>query len=271
MCEPKEPHYFSTDFPNFRWYRDLASYDNLFLQGADALIRGEASIMYLYSEEAARNIYEYNPEAKVLIFIRNHADFLRSYHAQQLVNLDEDLLSLEDAWSADQKGRGANELARSCREPAFLKYSDVARFAPQIQRYLDVFPSEQVMVLRFESWTSEIRVAFSKVEEFLGIEHFAATNFRRINPSRDIRSKIVSRLYRNPPKIALAGWRVFRELFKISRGSLSSLLRGINETESKVQKIPDNLRQEIESYFAADREEISRLMERLAFRVDRDA
>src|SRR5690606_30582215 len=53
FCDPKEPHFFNTDIPNFRWVRSLDEYLKLFVRAGSKKVVGEASILYLYSQEAA--------------------------------------------------------------------------------------------------------------------------------------------------------------------------------------------------------------------------
>ena len=77
---PKEPHYFCDDFPTFRWARTDEEYAHFFKNMNNEKIVAEASVRYLYSKNAAKNIYAANPNAKILIFIREHSKFIHSYH-----------------------------------------------------------------------------------------------------------------------------------------------------------------------------------------------
>jgi hypothetical protein len=50
---------------------DFGEYISLFKGGKDKKIRGEASVTYLYSKSATREIYELIPDAKIIISLRN--------------------------------------------------------------------------------------------------------------------------------------------------------------------------------------------------------
>jgi len=85
----KEPHFFNTDFPGFRWANSLDEYLLFFNECEGTKVIGEASVQYLYSNDSAKNIAGISPSAKILIFLRSPSSFLRSYHNQLLINCDE--------------------------------------------------------------------------------------------------------------------------------------------------------------------------------------
>src|SRR4051812_262199 len=72
----KDDCYFADDLPNFRLANTEADYAELFRESGDAKVIGEASAMYLFSERAAGAIRAYNPDAKILIFLRKQEEFL---------------------------------------------------------------------------------------------------------------------------------------------------------------------------------------------------
>src|SRR6476619_5970862 len=81
----KEPHYFSPDIPKPKGFNNFPTEDRylaLFAQSGDAPIVGEGSVRYLQSQEAARNIREFNCDAKIIIFVRDQQDYLPSLHNQ---------------------------------------------------------------------------------------------------------------------------------------------------------------------------------------------
>ena len=81
----KGPHYFATDFENYRSVKTKVDYANLFSEAnAQHSIIGEASVLYLYSENAIKGIYNDNPNAKLIIMLRNPIEVVQSWHAQML-------------------------------------------------------------------------------------------------------------------------------------------------------------------------------------------
>ena len=90
MSSPKEPNFFCSDFHNesdkFHGekrcfpYRTKKDYLLLFSKDTSEKIVGEASTHYIFSKVAAKKICEFNPNAKIIICLRNPVDFLYSLH-----------------------------------------------------------------------------------------------------------------------------------------------------------------------------------------------
>ncbi len=94
----KEPSHFLTDFSAWPQVSDRAEYLRLFDESGDGRIIGEASPHYLYSDEAALNIREFNPDAKIIILVRDRADYLQSLYNEHLFNGVETIKDFRVAW-----------------------------------------------------------------------------------------------------------------------------------------------------------------------------
>jgi len=55
---------------------------------------GESSVYYLYSTSSAQGIREYEPDARIVIMLRNPVDMLYPYHGQLVFNGDEPIEDL---------------------------------------------------------------------------------------------------------------------------------------------------------------------------------
>lgn len=232
MTNPKEPHYFNSDFENFRWVKTREQYDQLFSAAGKARVCGEASVMYLYSEESAKNIYEYNSDARILIFLRNHADFIRSYHQQLLLNLDENEADLEVALGLEAARSRGDCVPKTCRDSRLLEYSRVATFAPQVERYIKAFGRDRVRVLWMEDWAGSLSANWQSVVQFLGLSSDINITFDRINAAREARSTLISGLYRRPPGWLKGVARVSRRVGFDSE-QLKKIMRRLNEIPAR--------------------------------------
>ena len=115
--ELKEPNFFALDFPGMRNFTSRTDYEKLFSRGKNARYRGEASGLYLYSAAAAKAIRDYDPAARILIFLREQERFLPSYHHQLMYRFAEPIADFETAWR--QSGpRSRDTIPRTCPEPA---------------------------------------------------------------------------------------------------------------------------------------------------------
>src|SRR5690606_15707653 len=79
----KEYHHFGrdlrpADYTGDHW--DRAAYEALFADAAAGQRCGEASVWYLYSRTAAQEIRARNPEARVLILLRNPVNMMYSLY-----------------------------------------------------------------------------------------------------------------------------------------------------------------------------------------------
>ena len=249
--ELKEPNYFALDLPRMRNFTSLGEYEELFSRGASAAYRGEASGIHLYSADAAQAIREYDPNAKILIFLRGQEHFLPSYHHQLLYRFAESIEDFETAWRLSGK-RPADTIPKTCRDPALLDYRARADFRTQVERYLDSLPSDQVLVIDFDSWTADPRAAYLKILDFLGLDDDGRTNFERINEAKAFRIQWLGKMIAHPPPIAKAAVGVLKKLTGRSALGIAERASGILAAPGYSTKISAELREEIRSYYHDD-------------------
>ena len=131
--DSKEDCYFATDLPNFRFIHSEADYAKLFEGRGSAKIVGEASAMYLFSDAAAGAIRRYNPDAKILIFLREQEEFLPSLHNQFLREFSEETEDFETVWRLSGN-RPPETVPGACLEPRTLDYAAMGRCDEQVER-----------------------------------------------------------------------------------------------------------------------------------------
>ena len=187
FSKAKEPHYFSDDFQGFRWAHSEEEYLQLFEGLPPTKYTGEASVMYLFSEVAVEKIRQFQPDAKILIFLRNYADFVKSYHAQIYRTHDEDQVDLETAWKLQAAREQGKSIPVDCRESRFLQYREVCAFGKQLERVYRQFPREQVKVVIFEEWINQPQEMYGEILDFLELENDGFTDFKKVNVKRESR------------------------------------------------------------------------------------
>lgn len=199
MPEAKEPHFFgSADEPEVA-SRSLEEYLDLFRCGAGKPRVGEASVYYLYSKRAARRIHEFDPGARIIIMLRNPVEMIPSLHHQRVYSDNERLTDLDEALAAEApRKRGEIKIPRKTHNPHALFYRDVGRYSVQVQRYLDVFPREQVHIILFDDFVADLPGVYRRTLEFLGVDPAFRPKFERVNDSQSIRSHSVRRWLERP-------------------------------------------------------------------------
>lgn len=251
--DTKDECFFALDLPRFRLVQTEAEYAQLFAGSAGAKVVGEASAMYLFSTAAADAIHEFNPEAKILIFLRGQVDYLPSLHNQFLREFAEEIEDFETAWRLSGR-RPPETIPPACLEPRTLDYAAMGRFNEQVGRYLDVFPAEQICLLRFEDWIGSPRAAYVHLLEFLGLEDDGRTDFEPVNPGTTYRSRTLARLIANPPALLQRAWRSTKGLAGPAGAWLYGAARkiGLRSEPGYAKEISPELREEIRHYFADD-------------------
>lgn len=245
----KEPHYFCTDFPGFRWAETEAEYLALFAGLPPASVIGEASVMYLYSREAAHRIHRFDPASRILILLREQSAFLPSYHNQILYTRIEDNRDFAAAWRLSGR-RGSGQLPQGCAEPAFLDYAAVGDFETQVARYVDTFPADQIRVAWMEDWLAAPERFYRNLEAFLRVPHHPCPDFAQINTAHRHRSPMLARLTNRPPELALRFAAGVRRALGLRRLNLADRLRRLNRAEGYAAQVPEALRREISDHFA---------------------
>jgi hypothetical protein len=216
FSQPKDTGFFATDRPNSRVITRLEDYMALFHEVKPNHLRvGEGSVWYLYSRKAIRNIYEYNPKAKLIVMLRNPVDLVHSLHSQLLLSVDEDEKDFEKAWNLQELRKSGKRVPKKCRAPAFLQYRDVGKLGAQMERLLEVFPKEQVKVILFDDFVSDTKTIYEDVLSFLGLNSDGRKLFPRINESRKCRSQLIGQFTQTPPDNIMCAWKYIKDMFGI--------------------------------------------------------
>jgi hypothetical protein len=164
----KEVGYFDRHYRRGdRWYRG-----HFPLRAGDRLV-GEASPSYLFHPLAPERVRATVPEAKLIVLLRDPVDRALSHYHHE-VALGREGLSFEEAIEAEaERTRGEEE--RLVRKPdyfshAWWDYTYLARgrYAEQLERWLAVFPREQLIVVGSDELAVEPGRAYARVVEFLG-------------------------------------------------------------------------------------------------------
>lgn len=267
MSTPKEPSYFASDLPGLRYVDDLAEYERLFSRAtADQCIIGEASPSYLFSAVAIENIAAYNPQARLLVMLRNPVEMLPSYHAQLCYSSFEDVTDLERAWDLQEQRRQGRLIPARCREARVLQYAAVASFPQQLERAWRHFPRSQTLVILYDDLVRDLPAVYGQVLDFLGVQDDGRREFPVVNRRKAARLAVLNRLLHTPPAWArrwmarLSGSPLHDRLVAV----YASILRA-NTRPSESQGLDPAFRRRLVDFYAAD---IARLEQILGRQLD---
>jgi hypothetical protein len=248
---PKEPHFFSPDVqPTEVRFENIDEYLALF-ERTVAKVVGESSVRYLFSKVAAANIRAFNPEAKIIIFLRDQPNYLRSRHNELLYGGIEHIADFEKAWRLSREG--PREAPRDrCPDPRLLDYVSWGRFHEQVQRFFFEFPQEQIRIFHFDDWSRGPRHTYLEILRFLGLDDDGRTEFPRVNVARYHKTRFVVDFVRSPPKSVAAAVNLVKRLTGRSGLGLGNLLFRLDTKKGSANRLSPQLRQEIEDYYRAD-------------------
>jgi hypothetical protein len=170
--EYKEPHYFSTDI-HPRQVPDERQYLALFEHPTLKPIRAEASVFYLFSETAPGEIRKHSPFARIVICIREPADWLPSLHAMLLRTGRQREQDLERAWNVGHTAEGP--FAR------ILDYPSLFRISDHVARYLRIFGGENVHIIDYSSFCRDPENTYAALLRFLELDPQPELKFAKYN------------------------------------------------------------------------------------------
>jgi hypothetical protein len=144
------------------WVDSPEHYARLFDAADGQAVIGECSTFYLSSRVAARAIHDYNPQARIVALLRDPLQRIRSHYEMDRVHglTTSSLTSLIE----QELALGDNAHWGNC-----FYYLGASRYAPQLARFHQCFPRDQVLVLSFESLLADTGNTLRQLYAFLGI------------------------------------------------------------------------------------------------------
>jgi Sulfotransferase family len=170
--------------------RDEREYLNLFAHATpEHVVRGEASTWYFALPGMAQKIKSYNPDAKIIVILRNPVE--RAYSAWCHARADR-LEPCEDfsAALALESQRGEVEF--------LLRYQRMGLYSAALEDYQAVFPPSQLLVLFYDDVRADPQSVWRNVCDFLGVAASHTPAFgNRYNRSGQPRNRLVHNLLRS--------------------------------------------------------------------------
>ena len=238
MARRKESHFFATDMPPSAHTRDPILFNQLFF-GLEAERRvGESSVWHLASTEAAQNIHNFNPEAQIIVILRNPVEMIPSLHSQLIYEGYENVRSLKDALALESLRREGLKVPANAPVPLQLQYRNAASYAGQLRKYFDLFGRDRVYVILFDDFAKAPEHEYRKLLEFLGVDPKFKPEFSRVNANKVVGSLTLRDLLKNPP-----GWmRRFVRFALPGERLRHGLIRRLETLNVKVRPRDDDAR-----------------------------
>ena len=213
------------------------AYTRLYAE-ADAPIRIDASVRYLYSERAAGRIARWPLQTKLLVILRDPIERMWSQW-QMARRLGIEPLSFEDALQAERDGLRT-------RWSFDWNYASHSRYDEHLSRYFGRIPSANLHCEIYEELFDDPRSGLERICRFLDVDFAPLADddmATHLNAATHVRSRGVEQFanYYRP------SWR---KLIPLSiRQQIWRACQSLNQSKDK-SAIPEDLRAELQGQFA---------------------
>ena len=175
----KEVNFFNRNYifqKGLKWY--LAHFPQI-PQNLN-LIAGEASPNYMYYQGAAKRAFKCLPEVKLIVILRNPIDRAIS-HYYMARRLGQEKRSLEAALAEEVNiiksiPQSSFEAVNFLQKPAgYLRCGFYVYF---LKQWMNLFPREQVLVLKSEEMYENPAATMKQVFDFLGVPNYQLSEYK---------------------------------------------------------------------------------------------
>ena len=194
LPERKEPHYYSSQStPLPYWLLPLKSiitkqdYLQLFEDSKENMIVGDASSTYLMNLDAPKLIFEDNPNAKIIISLRNPIDRTYTAYLAQYRSGNEKR-SFGESIRRDFSAITGEELQRqSALNSDYYEY---------VKNYYHYFPKEHIKIIIFEEFIKNPKQTMKELLHFLNLSTELNIKYEQYNefkfPKNEVSKAIVN-------------------------------------------------------------------------------
>jgi hypothetical protein len=224
--------------------KTLAEYEALFADAGSAAAVGEASTMYLECPQAPDRIRALIPAARIVCGLRHPVDRAYSDYQMYLRNRGRQLDPVRDLSADAVWARPDSHWMR------------IGRYHPQLARYYETFPGEQIHVFVFDDMKRDIRGVLGLLYRFIQVDPAFEPDFDTPHnvggmPASPLLERVLTK---SPLKTALEPW--------IPRGAASWLRRLRTRTLRQAPPLPAELRRHLAGHFREDIGRTSQLIGR---------
>ena len=199
ISNPKEPDYFGSDLLKPDKPKTKEEYLSCFKGGSTEQLWGEGSTIYWLSQKAPQEIYDFNPQAKIIVMLREPVSLLYSLHSQLIFDLHEDITDFKLALEAEKERKQGKKIPPKCRRLNLLFYSEVVHFTDHLKRYLNVFGSNKVKIIIFDDFVKDTANVYRETLDFLSVNSNFQPSFNIYNANKTISNFTLYQFFRDPP------------------------------------------------------------------------
>ncbi|QBD81743.1 sulfotransferase [Ktedonosporobacter rubrisoli] len=160
----------------------------------EVFITGEGSPEYLFYPHPAQKVAALLPNVKLIALLRNPVDRAYSQYRHN-IRWGHETFSFEDALNLEEErtreGRARVQIDPNYHSFSYQRAAYLARgiYAEQLERWLNLFPRERMLIIRSEDFYRDSSAIYKEVLAFLGVSVFEPRSlqlgYKAYNKSKD--------------------------------------------------------------------------------------
>ena len=246
--EFKEPHFFGSDLirRNGAYNLSLDEYYNLFK--TDKKIIGEASTFYIFSKNAAKEIYDFNPKAKIIIMLRDFVDLVYSLHSQFVFSGDEVVEDFNKALDLENdRLNGINIPDQTTVINKLFYTKNILSLPENINSFINYFEKENIKFIFLDDIQNNPEKVYSETLSFLNIDsNINISDFKVLNKNKNYKSKFI----RNFIKKYSIGLGKLRAKFLNKPLGIVKVIESLNKKEEDRTPMSNDLKDHLINKFS---------------------
>ena len=162
---------FNTEYYTKYYNYNFEDYIARFDFAKEYTVYGDITPDYVYSKNSEQDIYDYNPEAKVVLILREPLAFLKSFHNQLIQSgreFEEDFLK---ALSYQERRKEESFKNDEKTHPVFFQYDYLVNYLKFVKSYHRLF-KDNFKVVIYEDFRKDNQSVLNLLCDFLSIERF---------------------------------------------------------------------------------------------------
>ena len=189
ICAPnslKDIPFFIDDTLFIKGFEFLHNTYKKYYNNQKVIIQG--NVNYIFFEKSIKRIYDFNPDAKFILVLRNPVDrAISSYYFARKRGIES--LEIETAFKNESEVVKSTDFHELCE----LTYKSHGLYAQQMKTYLKYFKREQVCILLFDDLKKEPENELKKVFDFLNVSNDFQPVLNYLNETGEPRSKMINK------------------------------------------------------------------------------
>ena len=180
LSDVKEAHFFDDETQDWS-APDYCAYHAHFPADGPAIL-GEATPIYIYWPNALARIAAYNPAMRLILMLRDPVERAWSHWRMETARGAE---QHPFAWCV-RRGRQRLFQAEPWGHHREFSYVERGFYGAQVARLFEVFPRDQVLILRAEHLRTDPNAVLAQVNAFLGAPPPPPTTARQVHVGREM-------------------------------------------------------------------------------------